>query len=145
MSFGGKEYASISKQFLTINKRRELLRKSLGIVLTQISAEKCFKRFGDQAVSAMIKELNQLDDGPMPGKRAIAPVNHSFNMNTAADDVIPDEENDSKLTSSLLEEKIVFHDHASTFSPHDHTDDESSCFGINSEVTSPTKRSSVQQ
>ena len=97
MSFGGKEYASISKQFLTINKRRELLRKAVGIVLTQMSAEKGFKRFGERAVSAMIKELKQLDDGPMPGKRAVAPVN--------PDTLSKDEKSKALEAVNLIKEK----------------------------------------
>jgi len=75
MKFGSKEYASIkSKQFLSINNRKGLLRKAIGIILAQMSAEKGIKTFGHRAVAAMIKELKQLDDGPMPGKRAVCPI-----------------------------------------------------------------------
>ena len=51
------------------------MRKAVGIVLTQMSAAKGIAKFGERAVAAMIKELKQLDEGPMPGKRAVAPVN----------------------------------------------------------------------
>ena len=40
-----------------------------------MSANEGFKQFGKRAVAAMIKELKQLDDGTMPGKRAVAPIN----------------------------------------------------------------------
>ena len=39
-----------------------------------MSAAKGISMFGERAVAAMIKELKQLDEGPMPGKRAVVPI-----------------------------------------------------------------------
>ena len=78
-SFWGKEYISVqSKQFLSAHiddqQHRSILRKAIGIVLIQMSANEGFKRFGERAVAAMIKELKQLNDGAMPGKPAVGPI-----------------------------------------------------------------------
>ena len=64
MDFKGKEYASVQhKQFL--------LKRSLHVLLTQMSANEGIKRFGERAVAAMIKELKQLDHGVAEGKPVI--------------------------------------------------------------------------
>ena len=47
----------------------------LNIIFTQMSAKAGFKKFGQAAISAMFKELKQLNDGPIPGKPVISPVN----------------------------------------------------------------------
>ncbi len=39
-----------------------------------MSSKKGFKTVGEAAVAAMFKELKQLDEGPMPGKPAVQPV-----------------------------------------------------------------------
>ena len=77
--FGTKKYASIqSKQLLcrniNANQHRFLLHKAMGIILTQMSANEGFRRFGQRAVAAMIKELKQLNDGAMDGKPAVFPI-----------------------------------------------------------------------
>ena len=64
MDLGGREYASVQhKQFL--------LKKFLHVLLTQMSANEGIKRFGEKAVAAMIKELNQLNDGVTEGKPVV--------------------------------------------------------------------------
>ena len=45
-----------------INKPN-ILRTSIGITLTQISAKEGFRRFGERAVSEIIQELKQLNEG----------------------------------------------------------------------------------
>ena len=98
MDFGNKKYATIqSKQFLTINHRRNLLRKAVGIILTKMSATKGIARFGERAVAAMIKELKQLDEGPMPGKWAVAPID--------PDTLTKDEKNKALEAVNLIKEK----------------------------------------
>ena len=46
----------------------------MGIILTQMSANEGFRRFGQRAVAAMIKELKQLNDGAMDGKPAVCTI-----------------------------------------------------------------------
>ena len=50
MGFGGKEYASVQH-------RQLILKRSLHVLLTQMSANEGIQRFGERAVAAMIKEL----------------------------------------------------------------------------------------
>ena len=45
------------------------IKASVNVMLTQMQATRGFKLFGKRAVAAMIKELKQLEEGPMPGKR----------------------------------------------------------------------------
>ena len=35
------------------------------------------EKFGEEAVAALMKEFNQLDQGAIPGKRVVCPVNPS--------------------------------------------------------------------
>ena len=48
---------------------------ALKAIFAQIPATKGFELFGEQVVAAMIKELKQLEHGPMPGKRVIGEIN----------------------------------------------------------------------
>ena len=48
---------------------------ALKAVFAQMPAAKGFKLFGEQAVAAMVKELKQLEHGPMPGKKVIGAIN----------------------------------------------------------------------
>ena len=43
-------------------------------MFTQMSAHKGIKLFGEKAISAMFKELKQLNDGVVPGKPVIEPI-----------------------------------------------------------------------
>ena len=82
MGHGTKEYASVKNVQLimkngvkySIQDRRDILRRALHVILTQMSANEGIRKFGQRAVSAMIKELKQLDEGAMPGKPAVAPI-----------------------------------------------------------------------
>ena len=67
MEFGGKEYKSTQSHHY-------LMRKVKHVVLTQMSAYKGFKIDKERSLAAMFKELKQLNDGPMKGKRVIAPI-----------------------------------------------------------------------
>ena len=42
-----------------------------------MSAKECFRRFGERAVSAMIKELKQLNEGSMEDRPAVVPIDPS--------------------------------------------------------------------
>jgi len=53
---------------------KDAMRLATGAVFTQMSAKKGFKTVGEAAVAAMFKELKQLDEGPMPGKPVVQPV-----------------------------------------------------------------------
>ena len=44
-------------------------------MFTQMQATRGFKLFGERAVAAMIKELKQLEEGPMPGKKVVTAIN----------------------------------------------------------------------
>ena len=85
MDFRGKSYSKEKAvQFLqqsspSVNGDNEVVSKdamriATGVVFTQMSAKKGFKIVGEAAVAAMFKELKQLDEGPMPGKPVVQPV-----------------------------------------------------------------------
>ena len=44
-------------------------------MFTHMQGTQGFKLFGKRAVTAMVKELKQLEHGPMPGKRVVTAVN----------------------------------------------------------------------
>ena len=72
-SLYGKEYTStISKQFA--QHHMPMIRKMVGTIMTQMSAKKGFKKFGQKAIASMFKELKQLHDGAMEGKPVVQPV-----------------------------------------------------------------------
>ena len=48
-----------------------------------MSANKGFKVFGERALAVMIKELKQLNDGAVPGKPVVIPIDN--NVLTAED------------------------------------------------------------
>ena len=43
------------------------------VLLTQMTANKGFKMFGEEAVAVMVKELKELNDGAMPNKPVVVP------------------------------------------------------------------------
>mmetsp|Transcript_26947 Transcript_26947/g.39879 ORF Transcript_26947/g.39879 Transcript_26947/m.39879 type:complete len:200 (-) Transcript_26947:1357-1956(-) len=53
----------------------DVMRSTVNVTFTQMSAKKGMKLLGESAVAAMFKELKQLDQGPMPGKPVVQPVN----------------------------------------------------------------------
>ena len=40
-----------------------------------VGSRRGFKLFGERAVAAIIKELKQLEEGPMPGKKFVTAIN----------------------------------------------------------------------
>ena len=46
------------------------------MLFTQVSAKEGIKRWGEEAIVAIMKELKQLQDGAMPGRPVIEPVNY---------------------------------------------------------------------
>ena len=51
------------------------IKSSVNVMFTKIQATRGFKLFGERAVAAMIKELKQLEEGPMPGKKVVTAIN----------------------------------------------------------------------
>ena len=74
-----------------------MIRKTIHVLLTQVSAVKGFKMFGERAVAAMVKELKQLNDGAMTGKPFVVPQDP---------DVLTEDEKESALEAvNLIKEK----------------------------------------
>jgi len=67
-SFDGKKYESVQNVQM-------VMKKVVHVLLTQMSAQKGFKLYGEKAVAVMFKELKQLDIGVMEGKPAVGPIN----------------------------------------------------------------------
>ena len=78
----GKTYNDVNKkvQFLMDENKHETKNKNtfdvetsiktaVKVMFTQMQATPDFKLFGERVVFAMIKELKQLEEGPMPGKK----------------------------------------------------------------------------
>ena len=49
----------------------------VNVLLTQVSAKEGIRRWGGEAIAAIMKELKQLQDGAMPGRPVIEAVNFS--------------------------------------------------------------------
>ena len=47
------------------------------VIFSQMSAKQGFKKYGERAVAAMIKEFTQLNDGAVPGKPVVVPIDVS--------------------------------------------------------------------
>ena len=68
------------KQFLQVTKKvsqdssETFFKKCIDIVFTQMNAKKGFKKYGEVAVSAIIKEFWQLVYGAFPGKKVVEGV-----------------------------------------------------------------------
>ena len=45
------------------------IKSAVNVMSTQMQATQGFRLFGERAVAAMIKELKQLEEGPVPGKK----------------------------------------------------------------------------
>ena len=45
------------------------IKSAANLMSTQMQDAQCFNLFVERAVSAMIQELKQLEEGPMPGKK----------------------------------------------------------------------------
>ena len=53
----------------------EAYSKAVGVMFTQMPASRGIKLFREKAVSAIFKELKQLNDGVLPGNPVIVPIN----------------------------------------------------------------------
>ena len=51
------------------------IKASVNVMFTQMQATWGFKLFEERAVAAIIKELKQLEEGPMPGKKFVTAIN----------------------------------------------------------------------
>jgi len=84
MSFDGKVYAhGRERQFLMVQEEQnneptlnDYYSIACNVMLTQMSAKEGIKRFGERAIVAMIKEYEQMDKAPMPGKPVFCPVSY---------------------------------------------------------------------
>ena len=45
------------------------------VMFTKMQAQKLIEKFGERSVSALFKEFKQLNDGAVPGKPVVCPVN----------------------------------------------------------------------
>ena len=86
--FTGKTYDDVKKkeQFLMDENKHETkknntfdvetsIKAAVNVMFTQMQATRGFKLFGERAVAAMIKELKQLEEGPMPVKKVVTEIN----------------------------------------------------------------------
>ena len=53
------------------------IQTACNIIFTQMSANADFKKYGPRTVAATIKEYTQLNEGTVPGKTVVAPVDAS--------------------------------------------------------------------
>ena len=44
------------------------------VIFTQMSANAGFKKYGEAVVAAMVKEFTQLNEGAVPGKPVVVPI-----------------------------------------------------------------------
>ena len=51
------------------------IKASVNVMFTQMQATRGINLFGERAVAAMIKELKQLEEYPMPGKKVVTAIN----------------------------------------------------------------------
>ena len=56
------------------NVNNNPMEEALKVMFTQMRATVGFKLFGEKAIAAMIKELKQSEEGPMPGKKVIKAI-----------------------------------------------------------------------
>ena len=49
---------------------------AVNVVFTQIHAKKGITVFSERGIVVMIKEFRQLDEGAIPGKPVVFPLNH---------------------------------------------------------------------
>lgn len=84
MSFDGKAYThEKERQFLIVdedyNKDKDMntyYSIACDVMFTQMSAKKGIKMFGERAIAALLKEYNQMDKAPMPGKPVFGAVDY---------------------------------------------------------------------
>ena len=57
-------------------KNINVYKKVLNVLFTQVSAKEGIRRWGDEAIAPIVKELKQLQDGAMPGRPVIEPVKY---------------------------------------------------------------------
>ena len=66
----------MKKKATYVKGENNLMNKAVGIILAQqMSAKRGIKLFGEKAISAIIKEFTQLDQGAFPGKPVVQPLN----------------------------------------------------------------------
>jgi len=91
MTFTGKQYPSYQSKMFAMKRLVETEKKSAAknlvltpqaivkVIFTQISAKMGIRKHGEKAITAMFKELNQLDKGAKKGNPVVIPQNsHLF-------------------------------------------------------------------
>ena len=71
MSFSGKSYGNWINHSMIANHELnayKLMRRATPVMFTQMSAKRGIEKFGECAVSALIKEFKQLNEVVLPGK-----------------------------------------------------------------------------
>ena len=69
-------------QFAMAKEKKESLderyvyKRLVNMLFTQVSVKEGIKRWGEEAIAAIMKELKQLNDGAMPGQPVIEPVDY---------------------------------------------------------------------
>ena len=109
MDFTGKGYGAQREfHFVTNGKTKTINREEMSqrtfmqmatdIIFTQMSANKGFKKYGQPAIAAIIKEFTQLNNGAVPGKPVVRPVNVST--------LTPQEKHKALPAVNLIKEKF---------------------------------------
>ena len=52
-----------------------MIEKACRVMFTQMQAKKGIEKIGERAIAALVKEFKQLNDGAVPGKPVVCPVN----------------------------------------------------------------------
>ena len=85
MDFRGQGYGAKREFNFVMNGKKETanqhdmmqhnyMQTACDVVFTQMSANAGFKKYGEPAVAAMIKEFTQLSEGAVPGKPVVRPI-----------------------------------------------------------------------
>jgi hypothetical protein len=54
--------------------RKNFMQTATAVMFTQMQAKVGIQQFGEEAIAALVKEFKQLDEGAIPGKRVVCPV-----------------------------------------------------------------------
>ena len=77
VDFDNKSYGTRRNYSMTQvreNKDNIHYKRAVNVMFTQMQAREGIKRFGEKAVAALVKEFKQLNEGAIPGKPVICPV-----------------------------------------------------------------------
>ena len=100
MDFVGKGYGAKREfNFVTNGKKSKIdvneddlssfMKLACNVIFTQMSATTCIKKYEESAVAAMINEFTQLNEGTVPGKQGIIPIDNTTLTNLEKKKVLP--------------------------------------------------------